>query len=61
MKLPFIARLIIVLLLVIAISQIAPEATNAILLLVLIGIVLSRWKSFQGLTQIVGTLGKGEN
>lgn len=58
MRLPFLARLIIVILLVVALAQVAPEAVNAILLLVLIGIILSRWKSFQGLTQIIGTLGR---
>lgn len=58
MKLPFIARLIIVILLVVALSQVAPEAVNAVLALVLVGIVLSRWKSFQGLTQVINTLGK---
>lgn len=58
MKLPFIARLIIVILLTVAISQIAPEAVNAILFLILVGILLSHWRSFQGLTQIVATLGK---
>jgi hypothetical protein len=26
--------------------------------LVLIGIILSRWRSFQGITQIIGTLGR---
>lgn len=58
MKLPFIARLIIVILLVIAISQAIPEAVNAVLVLVLIGIVLSDSKTFSGLAQIVGSLGR---
>lgn len=58
MQLPFVARLIIVILLVVALAQIVPEAINAILSLVLVGIILSRWKSFQGLTQVIGTLGK---
>lgn len=58
MKLPFIARLIIVILLVVALAQIAPEAINAILSLVLVGIILSRWKSFQALAQVIGTIGK---
>jgi hypothetical protein len=58
MKLPFLARLIIVILLVVALAQVAPEAVNAVLALVLIGIILSRWRSFQGITQIIGTLGR---
>jgi hypothetical protein len=58
MKLPFIAQLIIVILLVVALAQIVPEAINAILSLVLVGIILSRWKSFQGLTQVIGAIGK---
>lgn len=58
MTLPFLARLVIVILLVVALSQVAPEAVNAILILVLIGILLSHYKSFQGLTSILANLGK---
>lgn len=58
MKLPFLAKLAIVILITVAISEIAPEAVNYILLLVLVGAVLGNWKEFAGLATLFGSLGK---
>lgn len=55
--LPFAARLVIVILLTVALAEFAPELVNGILALTLIGIVLSNWKDFQGLTKVIATLG----
>lgn len=52
-----IARLIIVIALTVILAEIAPEAVNAILLLILIGLVLSNWKAFSQLNSLIGTLG----
>lgn len=57
MSLPFVARLVIVILLTIALAEFAPDMVNAILGLILIGIVLSNWRSFQGITKIISTIG----
>jgi len=56
-QLPFLARLVIVILLTVALAEFAPEAVNALLALILIGIVLSHWKDFQALTKVIATLG----
>jgi len=58
MKLPFIVRLAIVILITLAISSVAPEAVNYILVLILIGAVLSNVPAFSGLAAIFGTLDK---
>lgn len=57
MTLPFVARLVIVILLVVALSEFAPELVNAVLAIILIGVVLSGWREFQGVTKIIATLG----
>lgn len=57
MTLPFAARLVIVILLVVALSEFAPELVNAVLAIILIGVVLSGWREFQGVTKIIATLG----
>lgn len=58
MTLPPIAKLVIVILLVVAIAEFAPEWVNAFLGLVLIGVILSHWQNFAGLASAIGTLGK---
>lgn len=55
--LPFAARLVIVILLVIALAEFAPDIVNAVLGLVLVGIVLSGWRDFAGITKIFATIG----
>lgn len=57
MSLPFAARLVIVVLIVIALAEFAPDAVNSILALVLVGIILSGWKDFAGITKIFSTIG----
>lgn len=49
---------IVALLVVIALSEVMPEAVNAVLVLVLIGILLMRFPAFAGLVNSIGTLGK---
>lgn len=58
MKMNFTTRLVIVIVLTIALAEFAPDLVNAILLLILIGILLSRWKSFSQLFGLIGTLGE---
>ena len=41
-------------------SEAMPEAVNALLLLILIGIVLSRWKQIAPLATLVGKVAGGE-
>lgn len=55
---PGIAKYLIAILVVIALSEAMPEMVNAILILVLIGIVLMRFSAFQQLAASIGTLGK---
>jgi hypothetical protein len=50
-------RLFLAFFLIILISEWMPEAVNAILVLVLVGILLGNWKSFSGLFNF---LGKGD-
>jgi hypothetical protein len=58
MKIPFLARLLIVILLTVALAEVAPEFVNIVLALILVGIVLGHWKSFSGLASMLGSLGK---
>lgn len=53
-----IAKYVIAALVVVGAAQIAPEAVNAFLLLLLIGIVVMRYKAFQDLVTQVTSLGK---
>ncbi len=57
MKIPFYARIVIVVLIVLAISEISPEVVNAVLLLVLIGLILGRFQYFQGLFKVINSFG----
>ena len=41
-------------------GKISPEATNAILLLILIGIILSRWVQIEPLADLIGKVAGGE-
>ena len=54
----FYIKLGIVILLVVALSEAAPDLVNAILVLILIGAILGNWQEFSGLAAILGTLGK---
>lgn len=54
----FYLKLGIVILLVVALSEAAPDLVNAILVLILIGAILGNWQEFSGLASILGTLGK---
>lgn len=51
-------KVVIAVLIVIALAEAAPEPVNYFLLLVLIGIILSRFEYFKGLAALIGTLGK---
>ena len=55
---PTVAKYAIAILLVLAVAQVAPEAVNAFLILVLIGILLMRFSYFQDLVTQLGSLGK---
>ena len=54
----FVFKLAIVILIVAALAEYAPELVNAILILVLLGMVLGNWKSFSGIASVFGSLGK---
>jgi hypothetical protein len=56
MKLSFYPRLILVILLAVALSEFAPEAVNAVLILILAGLFLSHYKAFAVLGQQLGNL-----
>lgn len=56
--LPYFARLILALVIVMALAQFAPEPTNYILALILVGILLSKSATFQKLLMTVSTVGK---
>ena len=58
MKIPFLLKLGIVILLTVALAEYAPELVNAILFLILVGVILGNWKEFSGLASVIGTLGK---
>jgi len=54
----FYVRLIIAILVVLALAEVAPEVVNAILLLMLVGMILGRWPAFAWLANIIGSLGR---
>lgn len=56
MTLPFYARLALVCLIAVALSEAIPEAVNAVLILILAGIILGHWEKFSFLAQALGTL-----
>lgn len=53
-----VAKLILAFLVVIALAEVMPEVVNAVLILILIGIVLMRFPAFAGLAQTIGSIGK---
>lgn len=55
---PFYGKLAIVILIVIALSEAIPEVVNAILLLILVGLILGHYTKFTFLTQLISTVGK---
>lgn len=57
-SIPYAAKLAIVILLVVALAEVIPDYINALLGLVLVGIVLTNWQKFSGLASALGTLGK---
>lgn len=58
MKIPFLAKLVIVILLAVALAEFIPEAVNAVLILILVGVILGNWKEFEGIAVLIGSLGK---
>ena len=58
MKIPDIAKYLIAILIVIALAEAMPEVVNAVLVLVLVGILLMRFGAFQQLVASIGSLGK---
>lgn len=54
----FYLKLAIVILIVVALGEAAPDVVNAVLALILIGAILANWNEFSGLATILGTLGK---
>lgn len=55
---PGIAKYLIAVLIVIALAEAVPEVVNAVLVLVLVGILLMRFGAFQQLASSIGSLGK---
>ena len=58
MKIPTVAKLVLVILIVLALAELDPDWINAFLALVLVGVILSHWQNFTGLASALGTLGK---
>lgn len=55
---PTFAKLALAVLIVVALSEVAPELVNGFLILLLVGIFLTRYQYFKGLADMLGTLGK---
>jgi hypothetical protein len=55
-SLGFYPKLAIVILLAIAMAEAAPEAVNAVLVLILLGLILGHWAQFSGLAKILGSV-----
>lgn len=55
---PKIVIYIIAVLVVVGLAEVSPEAVNAFLILLLVGIVLMRFGAFQPILNQVATLGK---
>jgi len=55
-QLGFYPKLAIVILLAIGLAEIYPELVNAVLFLILIGLLLGHWSDFSGLAKILGTI-----
>jgi hypothetical protein len=52
----FYPKLAIVILVAIAAAEANPELVNAVLVLILLGLVLGHWSQFSGLASILGTV-----
>jgi len=52
----FYPKLAIVILLAIAAAEVSPQAVNALLILILLGLILGHWGQFSGLTKILGSV-----
>lgn len=52
----FTFKLVVVILLTVALAEVAPELVNYILLLILIGAVLGNWQQFAGIAKIFSSL-----
>jgi hypothetical protein len=57
-NIPYFGRLVLALVVVMILAQFAPEPTNYILALVLVGILLSKSETFKSLFVTVSTVGK---
>lgn len=53
---PVAARLALVVLIAVALSEVIPEVINSLLILILIGIILGHYKQFSFLTRVLGSL-----
>jgi hypothetical protein len=56
MKIPQGVKIVIVILITVALAEVAPEAVNYILLLILIGVILGNWQEFSGLASVFSSL-----
>ena len=54
----FYVRLTIAILIVILLAEVAPEAVNALLALLLVGLIVGRWQAFAGLAYIIASVGR---
>ncbi len=51
-----VAKYVLAVLIVVGLAEVAPEAVNAFLILLLVGIILMRFQYFQSLVATVGSL-----
>jgi len=56
LALGFYAKLALVILIAVAAAEVAPEVVNAVLILILIGLVLGHWGQFEGLARVLGSV-----
>ncbi|WP_322510722.1 hypothetical protein [Chloroflexus sp.] len=54
----FYIRLAIAIIVVLVLAEFAPEAVNAVLILLLVGMLLGRRRSFEMLAAFIGTIGR---
>lgn len=59
-KFPFWAKLGLVILITVGLSEVMPEVINTVLILILLGLVLGHWQKFSALSQILGTVANGK-
>ena len=55
-SLGFYPKLAIVIVIAIGLAELYPEFVNAVLFLVLVGLILGHWGQFSGLAKILGTV-----